>query len=44
MMNKYLEMRRKYIKMDCTKDNPGCHTALEMGYGRQELAKAVADA
>jgi serine/threonine protein kinase len=27
---------------DCTKDNPGCHTVLEMGYGRQELAKAVA--
>mmetsp|Transcript_32323 Transcript_32323/g.62144 ORF Transcript_32323/g.62144 Transcript_32323/m.62144 type:complete len:655 (+) Transcript_32323:114-2078(+) len=27
---------------DCTKDNPGCHTVLEMGYGRQELAAAVA--
>eukprot|EP00959_Pyramimonas_sp_CCMP1952_P135378 2832615-Pyramimonas_sp.AAC.1 len=27
---------------DCTKDNPACHTVLEMGYGRQELAKAVA--
>jgi hypothetical protein len=26
---------------DCTKDNPGCHTVLEMGYGRQELAAAV---
>ena len=27
---------------DCTKDNPECHTVLEMGYGRQELAAAVA--
>ena len=27
---------------DCTKDNPACHTVLEMGYGRQELAAAVA--
>lgn len=29
---------------DCTKDNPECHTVLEMGYGRQELAAAVAAA
>uniref|UniRef100_A0A061SFA0 Protein kinase and pp2c-like domain-containing n=1 Tax=Tetraselmis sp. GSL018 TaxID=582737 RepID=A0A061SFA0_9CHLO len=27
---------------DCTKDNPACHTVLEMGYGRAELAAAVA--
>lgn len=28
--------------VDCTKDNPEAHTVLEMGYGRQELAAAVA--
>lgn len=27
---------------DCTRDNPLAHTILEMGYGRQELAAAVA--
>ena len=27
---------------DCTRDNPLAHTILEMGYGRQELAVAVA--
>jgi serine/threonine protein phosphatase PrpC len=27
---------------DCTRDNPLAHTILEMGYGRQELAIAVA--
>jgi serine/threonine protein phosphatase PrpC len=27
---------------DCTRDNPLAHTILEMGYGRQELATAVA--
>ena len=27
---------------DCTRDNPLAHTVLEMGYGRQELAAAVA--
>ena len=27
---------------DCTRDNPLAHTVLEMGYGRQELAVAVA--
>ncbi|KAF6258184.1 phosphatase 2C-like domain-containing protein [Scenedesmus sp. NREL 46B-D3] len=27
---------------DCTKDNPEIHTVLEHGYGRQELATAVA--
>ncbi|KXZ48955.1 hypothetical protein GPECTOR_24g245 [Gonium pectorale] len=27
---------------DCTKDNPEVHTVLEMGYGRLELAAAVA--
>lgn len=27
---------------DCTRDNPLAHTILEMGYGRQELASAVA--
>mmetsp|Transcript_1029 Transcript_1029/g.2575 ORF Transcript_1029/g.2575 Transcript_1029/m.2575 type:complete len:622 (-) Transcript_1029:92-1957(-) len=27
---------------DCTKDNPACHTVLEMGYGQAELAAAVA--
>lgn len=27
---------------DCTKDNPACHTVLEMGYGVQELTAAVA--
>eukprot|EP00955_Chlamydomonas_euryale_P067803 359937-Chlamydomonas_euryale.AAC.29 len=27
---------------DCTKDNPEVHTVLELGYGRQELAAAVA--
>lgn len=27
---------------DCTRDNPEVHTVLEMGYGRQELAAAVA--
>jgi len=26
---------------DCTKNNPACHTVLDMGYGRQELAVAV---
>ncbi|GMH40224.1 hypothetical protein BSKO_08128 [Bryopsis sp. KO-2023] len=31
-----------YPFSDCTKDNPDCHTVLEMGYGRQELAGAVA--
>ena len=27
---------------DCTKDNPAAHTVLDMGYGRLELAAAVA--
>jgi len=27
---------------DCTKERPGCHTVLEMGYGHQELKAAVA--
>lgn len=27
---------------DCTKDNPACHTVLEMDYGHAELASAVA--
>ncbi|CAL8468340.1 g7880 [Coccomyxa elongata] len=27
---------------DCTKDNPQCQTILNFGYGRQELAAAVA--
>ncbi|CAK0781962.1 hypothetical protein CVIRNUC_005517 [Coccomyxa viridis] len=27
---------------DCTKDNPQCQTVLNFGYGRQELAAAVA--
>lgn len=27
---------------DCTKENPEVHTVLELGYGRQELAAAVA--
>eukprot|EP00887_Chlorella_sp_A99_P004465 scaffold30.g4465.t1 len=27
---------------DCTRDNPLAHTILEMGYGRQELAAAMA--
>jgi hypothetical protein len=27
---------------DCTRDNPLAHTVLEMGYGQQELAAAVA--
>ncbi|DBA85833.1 TPA: hypothetical protein ACH3X1_005382 [Trebouxia sp. C0004] len=27
---------------DCTQENPAAHTVLEMGYGRQELAAAVA--
>lgn len=31
-----------YPFSDCTKDNPDCHTVLEMGYGRQELCAAVA--
>lgn len=31
-----------YPFSDCTKDNPEVHTVLEMGYGRQELAAAVA--
>lgn len=31
-----------YPFSDCTKDNPDCHTVLEMGYGRQELSTAVA--
>lgn len=31
-----------YPFSDCTKDNPDCHTVLEMGYGRQELSGAVA--
>ncbi len=31
-----------YPFSDCTKDNPDIHTVLEMGYGRQELAAAVA--
>jgi len=29
---------------DCVKENPACHTVLEMGYGHQELAAAVAAA
>jgi serine/threonine protein phosphatase PrpC len=31
-----------YPFSDCTKDNPEIHTVLEHGYGRQELATAVA--
>lgn len=31
-----------YPFSDCTKDNPDIHTVLEHGYGRQELASAVA--
>lgn len=31
-----------YPFSDCTKDNPDIHTVLEHGYGRQELATAVA--
>ncbi|KAF8055592.1 SEC13B [Scenedesmus sp. PABB004] len=31
-----------YPFSDCTKDNPEVHTVLEHGYGRQELAAAVA--
>eukprot|EP00210_Caulerpa_lentillifera_P009064 g8649.t1 len=31
-----------YPFADCTKENPDAHTVLEMGYGRQELAVAVA--
>ncbi|KAI8470546.1 MAG: phosphatase 2C-like domain-containing protein [Monoraphidium minutum] len=31
-----------YPFSDCTKDNPDIHTVLEHGYGRQELAAAVA--
>lgn len=31
-----------YPFSDCTKDNPEIHTILEHGYGRQELAAAVA--
>ncbi|KAL3150178.1 hypothetical protein ABBQ32_000038 [Trebouxia sp. C0010 RCD-2024] len=27
---------------DCTQENPAAHTVLEMGYGRQELATAIA--
>ncbi|KAK3255233.1 hypothetical protein CYMTET_35575 [Cymbomonas tetramitiformis] len=27
---------------DCTVERPGCHTVLEMGYGRLQLAAAVA--
>ncbi|DBB06962.1 TPA: hypothetical protein ACH3X3_009613 [Trebouxia sp. C0006] len=27
---------------DCTQKNPAAHTVLEMGYGRQELAAAIA--
>lgn len=27
---------------DCTQENPAAHTVLEMGYGRQELAAAIA--
>lgn len=27
---------------DCTQENPAAHTVLEMGYGRQQLAAAIA--
>ena len=35
-------LARVFPYSDCTRDNPLAHTILDMGYGRQELATAVA--
>ena len=35
-------LARAFPYSDCTRDNPLAHTILDMGYGRQELATAVA--
>lgn len=35
-------LRQQVPYSDCTRDNPLAHTVLEMGYGQQELAAAVA--